>query len=180
MNIDFERVRYRIATPEDQALLDDMSITATFGARMPEEDFPETQEFLTEYPHIAEFTKDFGKDSDLGLIAVDPQGEPVGAIWGRDYPRDENDDAMQTHPFEITLAVREKMRGQGIGRQLLDSFATMAWLNNRSEVGLVVHYKNPARRLYEAAGYVPIVGDDDIEARVDENYIPMVRTLDDA
>jgi len=171
-----DEVRYRLATPDDQAFLDDMNVAATFGARMPDADFPLTDDVFHDHPHIAEYSKDFGRPGDLGLIATDDRG-PIGAVWAREYERTE-DDAMLTHPFELTVAVRERARGQGIGRQLLDSFATMAWLQGRNEVNLGVHVKSPARKLYEAAGYSPILDGDGNEALVSGNYVAMTRRLD--
>lgn len=172
-------MHYRVAKAGDQSFLDDMNVAATFGARMPEENFPKTKSVMRLYPHIAAYSADFGRPGDHGLIASGQDGEPVGAVWGRVYERNDEDGAMQNHPFEITVAVRESMRGHGIGRQLLDSFAVMAWLKGNNELSLGVHVKNPARKLYESAGYTPIFDSDGQEMTVNnEKFTPMLRKLD--
>jgi GNAT superfamily N-acetyltransferase len=176
MSID--KITYRLASPSDQALIDDMNVVASLGARMPDADMPGAAEFFEYAPHAAAYSENFGRKGDIGLVVYDAvRGEDVGAIWGREYERGEEDGVMRDHPFEITLAVRESLRGQGIGRQLLDNMATIAWHAGRTELSLGVHERSPARRLYEAAGYVALKDSNDVEARVGGKFIPMVKKI---
>lgn len=172
-----ENIQYRLATPDDQAFLNDMNIAATFGWRKPEDEIPSVEDVFNVYPHVAEFSEGFGHKGDLGLIAMGPYWRPVGAVWGREYERTKSDELLQGHPFEITIAIRQSARRQGIGRQLLDRFAVMAWLDGKDELSLGVNSRNSARELYEVAGYSSILDEAGAEARVG-NDIPMVRPLD--
>jgi GNAT superfamily N-acetyltransferase len=172
-----ENIKYRLATPGDQAFLNDMNIVATFGYREAEADMPPVEDVFDAHPQIAEFSEGFGREGDLGLIALGKYSQPIGAVWGREYERTARDEALRDHPFEITIAIRETARRQGIGRQLLDRFAVMAWLDGKDELSLGVNSRNSARKLYEAAGYLPILDATGAEAHIGHD-IPMVRQLD--
>jgi len=177
MSGEIERLHYRVVTPDDQAFIDDMNIVATFAGRMHDAELPETDSFLEDVEPVAVYSKNFGQPGDLGLIAQDSEGLDVAAVWAREYARTD-DHVMKSHPFELTIAVREAVRGQGIGRQLLDSFATMAWLHGKDEISLGVHKKNQgARHLYESNGYIPLVDDQGAEGVLPGNSTPMVRVL---
>lgn len=174
-----DTISYRLATADDQSFIDDMNVVATFANLIPESDLPSAESIFSIHPKVGEYSQNFGRPGDIGLIALGSNYRPVGAIWGRDYVRNMTDGAMEPYPFEITMAVREAARHQGIGRQLLDSFAVAAWVQGRDELSLGVHIKNPsARRLYESAGYTPIVDDNGKEMRVSKDYTPMLRQLD--
>lgn len=53
------------------------------------------------------------------------------------------------------LAVRSAFRGHGIGQQLLEAVASAARALGCCRVTLEVDSSNPAKRLYERAGFVP-------------------------
>jgi GNAT superfamily N-acetyltransferase len=176
MSID--KITYRLATASDQALIDDMNVVASLGAFVPDDDMPRTHDFFRDTPIAVPFSENFGREGDMGIVVHDSiRGEDVGAIWGRDYKRSEKDGPMKDHPFEITVAVRESLRGHGIGLQLLNSMAAMAWLAGKPELSLGVHERSPARRLYEAAGYVALKDTNGVEARLPGKFIPMVKKL---
>jgi GNAT superfamily N-acetyltransferase len=178
LDMSIENIRFRVATNEDQSFIDDMNVVAGCGPYMHESELLDTQDYLQVYPEYVGYSQDFGRTGDMGLIADDLDGRPIGAAWARDYRRTKKDAYLEAHPFEIMIAIRESARGRGVGRQLLDSFAVMAWLQGRDELCLSVHKKNPARRLYMAAGYLPILDKNGNEARMEKKYIPMVRELD--
>ena len=54
----------------------------------------------------------------------------------------------------VTLHVLPDLRRQGIGRLLLDTFITDARTGGSTSLTLGVHRGNPARALYEGAGFV--------------------------
>lgn len=171
-----ENIHYRVATPEDQAFLDDMNIVVGFGPYALEDELPDTQAYLQAHPQYAGYSSNFGLVGDMGLIALDQKAQPVGAVWGRDYSR-EDDSGVTGHSFELAIALRERARGRGIGRQLLDSFAVMAWLQGRDELSLSVRIDNPAHSLYSAAGFKPILSEDSKELRDADRFVPMARQL---
>jgi mannose-6-phosphate isomerase-like protein (cupin superfamily) len=104
--------------------------------------------------------------------------KPIGAIWGREYARSADDLVMADHTFEITMGVRDRARRQGIGRQLLDRFADMARTEGLSELSLGVHVESRARKLYEAAGYMPILDSEGNEQVLPGNFVAMALELD--
>ncbi len=176
MSID--SVTFRTAGPEDQHVLDDMNVVASLGAIKPELEFPDTKEFLAKHPDVAAFSQGFGRAGDIGVIAEDADGKPLGAVWGREYPRTEDDGPLQAHSFEITMAVAEAARNRGVGRQLLNAVAIKAAIEGKEAISLGVHEKSDARRLYEREGFKPLRNEDGTEARINGKYVPMVRKLD--
>ena len=71
-------------------------------------------------PEIAVYISGWGRPGDEGLIAEAETGEPVGAAWYRLF-------SQEAHGFgfvnaetpELTIAVRQDLRGRGIGSALL-------------------------------------------------------------
>lgn len=59
----------------------------------------------------------------------------------------------------ITMNVSANYRHQGLGARLLQQFQSDASAERMRELRLGVHRANPARRLYEAAGY-QLTGED--------------------
>ena len=55
----------------------------------------------------------------------------------------------------VTLHVRPELRGQGVGRLLLDLLIDDVARSGHTVLALGVHRANPARRLYESAGFTP-------------------------
>ena len=88
-------------------------------------------------------------ERDRPIVAV-RNGEFVGLLWARIEP----DDANTAQLYQMWVA--PEVRGQGVGRWLLDE--AISWLS-ASGVGNVVlgvtEGDRPARRLYERAGFVP-------------------------
>lgn len=60
--------------------------------------------------------------------------------------------------FVLQVAVRPEFRGQGIGAGLLKGFAEAAQAAGVARLGLGVTLDNPARRIYERAGFVLVRG----------------------
>jgi GNAT superfamily N-acetyltransferase len=87
---------------------------------------------------------------DLPLVA-DVGGDPAGIVWARIDPS--TPDAAHLHQ----MWVAPECRGQGIGRALLEAAIEWATANGARSLALGVTVGNsPARRLYEAAGFVPV------------------------
>jgi ribosomal protein S18 acetylase RimI-like enzyme len=101
--------------------------------------------FASEEKAISALTEGITKEEIF--VAVDETGKCLGFIWfilaG----------AFHSFPYLHIIAVKEKFRGQGIGKKLLAFFEEVAFAEH-SKVFLVVADFNPeAQRLYEHLGY---------------------------
>ena len=74
------------------------------------------------------------QESDFGYVAENSNGRAIGVVWLRFW-------------------VAEGERGQGIGGQLLDAAIRAARSKGLRRISLSVEEGNPARRLYERAGF---------------------------
>jgi ribosomal protein S18 acetylase RimI-like enzyme len=129
---------------------------------------------LRQVPELARYVEGWGKPSDLGVVATNRDGEPVGAAWvrmlvGEDAAYGYVDD---TTP-ELAIAVDPQRTGDGIGSQLLKRLLLDAE-RRFPAVSLSVRADNPARRLYERFGFQP-VADREHTNRVGGTSLTMVR-----
>lgn len=96
----------------------------------------------------------WGRPGDAGVIAVDHRQRPPGAAWYRLHP-----DEAPSYGFvastipELTIGVRDDVRGQGIGHALLQALIELAQSQEYAALSLSVDRNNPARRLYERCGF---------------------------
>jgi ribosomal protein S18 acetylase RimI-like enzyme len=108
-----------------------------------------------EHPSLRIYVEQWGRPGDDGLIArVDDQ--PAGAVWVRRFTDDAHGygylDAMTP---ELSIAVVDERRGQGIGRRLMTAMLAELRAQGVAQVSLSVEDDNPARRLYERLDFVP-------------------------
>jgi GNAT superfamily N-acetyltransferase len=100
-------------------------------------------------PTLAPYRDGWGRKGDVGVIAED-EGHAIGAAYCRlthGYGHLDDDTP------EITVGVESAYRGRGIGGRLLDALAEAAYDHGFNRLSLSVDAGNPARRLYERAGY---------------------------
>ncbi len=104
-------------------------------------------------PQVADYVEDWGREGDTGVVA-EWDGEPVGACWFRRF--------TSAHPGYgflgenapgLGLAVRPAFRGRGVGTRLLAAAIDLARRRGVDALSLSVAEVNPARRLYERAGF---------------------------
>jgi ribosomal protein S18 acetylase RimI-like enzyme len=125
-------------------------------------------------PFVAAHLAGWRRPEDFGFIA-ERDGTAIGAVWARQFSPDEQPAfyAGERAP-EIIIGVTPHSRGQGVGRMLLDPLIAEA---SRRGVGLClnVRHNNPARRLYERAGFHLVPGSG-VPNRVGGTSFGMIRT----
>jgi GNAT superfamily N-acetyltransferase len=146
-------VARRAATAGDQPFLRAMVFEALFVPPGADPFPPET----VDVP-IAHYHEHFGdRPGDLGVIAEDAAGRPIGAAWVRRFPStDPGYGFVDENTPELTIATMTSHRGQGVGTLLLQDL--MAMLERCS---LSVDRRNRAMALYERLGFRPWAADGD-------------------
>jgi len=142
-------VAIRPAAGEDEAFLWEMLAEAA------QEDSVRAVE---ENPGTAKYVEGWGRDGDLGVVAVTATGEPLGAAWLRLLRGEEGGYGyVDDKTPELAIAIRPGARGTGIGARLISHLLQAAKSRYRV-VSLSVRSDNPALNLYERMGFCPVEG----------------------
>jgi GNAT superfamily N-acetyltransferase len=97
------------------------------------------------------------RPQDFGFIA-ELDGVAIGAIWARQFePVAEPGYYCPERTPEISIGVRQHMRGRGVGQMLLHTMLAEA-IHRELRLCLNVRQTNPALRLYERTGFHPVPG----------------------
>lgn len=112
-----------------------------------------TRDDVLTNPHFRHYY-DPWQASDFGYVAENSNGGAFGVVWLRFFTADDPgfgfvDEATP----ELSIWVAESERGRGIGGQLLDAAIRAARSKGLRRISLSVEEGNPARRLYERAGF---------------------------
>jgi len=100
--------------------------------------------------YVAGWTQRAG---DLGVLAIDDGGAPLGAAWVRLLER-EHPHKVATHEVpELAIGVEPAHRGRGIGARLLEELVRRA-RGRYPALALSVRETNPSVHLYARAGFV--------------------------
>lgn len=94
-------------------------------------------------------------------LILEAEGEPGGSMMWMPTDGSDGTDSTDGTATLIGIHVVPALRRRGFGRLLLDAFAAQARAAGRTTLALGVHRANPARRLYEDAGYRHTGGDGD-------------------
>ena len=108
-------------------------------------------------PVVAAYLAGWRRSCDFGYIA-ESDDLALGAAWARQFaPGEEPTFYVDHRTPEISLAVRETMRGKGLGQKLLEALIGEA---KRRGVGLCLNVRdsNPAVRIYERVGFGRVQG----------------------
>lgn len=146
----------RAARATDAAFLTEMlALAADWRADAT----PRAAAAILDEPQLARYVADWPRHGDLGVIATDDTGQPIGAAWYRHFSR-----AAPGYGFvspsvpEVSLAVLTHARGAGVGEQLLIGLMDAARAHGVTQLSLSVERDNPARRLYERQGFTDVGG----------------------
>ena len=163
--------RLRYARASDESFLWDMLY---YAAHMAEDGLVSSQDARID-PFLAKYVEGWGREGDLGVIAEDDTGEPIGAAWLRTMAIEERGypDVPAEFP-ELAIAVDPAASGRGVGAALLAAFLDKAQTVHPGVV-LSVRSGNRAIRLYERFGFDVM---EEIENRVGGRSFVMILTFD--
>lgn len=105
-------------------------------------------------PELSKLIENWGRTGDVGYLAIDQYGSPVGAAWYRFWTKTNHSYGfVDNQTPEIAIGVVAEHRGKGIGRRLLAALIVHASENGIEQLSLSVEKDNPALRLYEKSGF---------------------------
>ena len=141
--------RLRPLAPDDESLL----WTALYHALHVPPGAPVPPPGAVREPEIARYVAGWmARPGDLG-VAVEVGEATVGAAWLRRWSRDNRGFGFVSESVpELAMALLPGFRGRGLGTLLLRHLLEVAAREARA-VSLSVSLSNPARRLYERAGF---------------------------
>jgi GNAT superfamily N-acetyltransferase len=155
----------RAAARGDTEFLIDMLVEAINW--LPERNW--SRERIMADPAIAHYVSDWMRPDDLGVIAVDAAGSPVGAAWLRYLgAADRGYGYLSDDVPEMTMGVAEPWRGRGVGRVLLRAVLDAAREHGMAAVSLSVERANFAARLYSSEGFRTVESFEDSDTMVAE------------
>ncbi len=104
-------------------------------------------------PSVQKYLADFGKEKDFAVVAVE-EHKLVGAAWYRCFSEDNCGYGFISPDIpELTVAVAQDKRGQGVGTRLLKALLEVAKINSCRAISLSVDRQNPALHLYKRLGF---------------------------
>ncbi|MEU1973577.1 GNAT family N-acetyltransferase [Microbacterium sp. NPDC019599] len=140
----------RPAIQSDGAFLGDMVVEAANwrrGGARPR------HEVITSPDH-SRYVSGWMRPGDAGFIAVDENGQAVGAAWYRMLPRsDPGFGYVGTGVPELIIGVRPIWRAHGVGRMLLQRLCEHARAQGYARLSLSVERDNFATTLYRSEGF---------------------------
>ena len=147
-----EDVRVRTAGVDDVRFLATMLGEAAVWR--PDKPTPTADEVMAD-PRYARYLSGWPRHGDHGLIAE--HDGPVGAAWYRTYTAANHGYGFVAEDVpELSIAVIASRRHEGIGQRLLLELIDASVAQGYAAMSLSVAEANPARGLYESAGFVPI------------------------
>ncbi len=148
MGISASDVDLRPAGPGDGPLLARATL-ANLNWREPRFEL----EDVVRSPKFAHYLTDFANPGDFGVVA-DVDGQVAGVCWTVTLPSSDPGYGFVAADIpEVSLTVFEPFRRQGIGRALLAAVTAEAVRRGHGVLSLSVEDSNPARALYETAGF---------------------------
>jgi ribosomal protein S18 acetylase RimI-like enzyme len=145
-------IEIRRASVDDEAVLWHL---LNYASGDPDEMLSVEQ--LRSDPGLARYVADWGREGDIGLIAVE-HGAPVGAAWFRVFPADEPGYGFVADDVpELAIFLEPAARGRGIGRTLMLGLSGLAHGAGFATLSLSVRQNNNvALHLYLDLGYEPV------------------------
>ncbi|MET8041313.1 GNAT family N-acetyltransferase [Micromonospora sp. NPDC005215] len=143
-------VDIRAATATDHPFLVDMLMEAVNW--LPERNW--SRERILADRALAHYVTGWMRPDDIGVVAVEPVGQPVGAAWLRHLSAaDPGYGYVSDEVPELTIGVVESWRSRGVGRMLLRAVLDAARARGIHRVSLSVERANFAAGFYAAEGF---------------------------
>lgn len=138
----------RATSAADEAFLVEMLYAALFAPP----DAPRLPRAVLKRPEVARYVRGFGtRTGDVGVLA-EARRLPVGAAWVRLLAgHDRGYGYVDAQTPELTVAVTQAWRGRGLGSALLSALVAQV-----PRMSLSCDTRNPAMRLYDRFGFVPV------------------------
>jgi GNAT superfamily N-acetyltransferase len=147
-----EEVGYRPAEAADFNFLATMLGEAAVWR--PDKPTPTGDQVLAD-PRYAMYLAGWPRQGDCGVVAG--LDGPVGAAWYRTFSKENHGYGFVAEEVpELSIAVIESRRHEGIGRRLLVGLIEASIAHGCGALSLSVNAGNPARRLYESVGFQPV------------------------
>ncbi len=145
-----KQVRCRPAAIDDFTFL--AAMLGEAAVWRPDKATPTADEVMAD-PRYAMYLSGWPRHGDYGLVAE--QDGPVGAAWYRTCTEANHGYGFVAEDVpELSIAVIASRRHEGIGRRLLIDLIEASVAQGCRAVSLSVAENNPARGLYESAGFV--------------------------
>jgi GNAT superfamily N-acetyltransferase len=120
---------------------------------------------IVQQPEIRRYVEGWGRRNDWGLLAL-VNGKSVGAVWLRLLVgNNKGFGYVDERTPELSLALLPEYRSQGIGSRLFAEFLRQAPAHCVA-VCLSVSTGNPAQRLYERFGFIPVTLKDSAQTMI--------------
>lgn len=143
-------VAVRGATSHDAAFIETVLVDAVNWD--PQRAVPRKQALAT--PSNRHYAEGWPREGDVGVIAEDEQGRPIGAAWFRFFDvGDPGYGFVADEIPELAIGVVEERRGEGVGDALLTELENEARRRGLRALSLSVEAANPALELYRRHGY---------------------------
>lgn len=141
----------RVAGREDESFLREMLYESLY---VPEGEEPFSRDILEE-PFMKKYVEDWGREGDLGYIAVNAAGKPAGSITIRYFDEGNKGFGYVSDDIpELGMALLPESRGQGLGTALMKELFRGMKERGIQKVSLSVAPENmAAMKLYERFGF---------------------------
>ncbi|MFE5403181.1 GNAT family N-acetyltransferase [Streptomyces sp. NPDC056580] len=154
----------RKATADDAGFLTDMLVAAVNWD--PARQAVSRDRVLVNH-QLAHYVEDWPRAGDFGVVAIGPDGQPVGAAWLRLFSRDDPGYGFVCEDVpELSVGVLPSWRSRGVGRALLAEVARQAAERGFARICLSVERANRARGLYASEGFTTVESGSDSDTMV--------------
>ena len=134
----------------EYALLKEFTYQAVF---QKDPDNPISKSVL-DIPKIKAFYENFGKADDFAIVAVDSNGQIIGAVWSRIiYKPIKGYGNIDSETPELAISLYPECRKNGIGTYLMKNMIDLLADKGYKKTSLSVQKDNYAIKMYKKFGF---------------------------